>query len=245
MRLKGKVAIITGAARGIGRVTAIRFAQEGAKVVVADFDEAGETVSKEINDFGGDSFFCKVDVVNFENVSELVKKTTANFGSIDILVNNAGITADSRLEKMTEDQWDKVIAVNLKGVFNCTRAVIPTMKQQGSGVILNATSVVGLRGNIGQTNYAATKAGLIGMTKTLAKEFSRAGIRVNAVAPGFTQTDMTTTIPEKVLENIRSQIPFHRLANPEEITAAYLFLASDEASYITGQVLAVDGGWSI
>ncbi|MGI9952798.1 3-oxoacyl-ACP reductase FabG [Moorellaceae bacterium AZ2] len=246
MRVKDKVAIITGGARGIGKETALLFAREGAVVVICDFDAAaGEQTLTEIKSTGAQALFFKVDVTDRASVQSMVESTKEKFGRIDILINNAGITADAFLTKMTEEQWDKVIAVNLKGVFNCTQAVAPIMMEQGSGVILNASSVVGVYGNVGQTNYAATKAGVIGMTKTWAKELGKKGIRVNAVAPGFIITDMTAKVPEKVLELMQSRTPLGRLGLPKDVAAAYLFLASDEASYINGQVLGVDGGLMI
>jgi len=243
MRLKDKVAIITGGAKGIGRETALLFAREGAKVVIGDFDEeAGRKTLEDILALGAEALFCKVDVTDRVSVEEMVKKTKERFGRVDILINNAGITADALLTKMTDQQWDKVIDVNLKGVFLCTRAVAPVMIEQGYGVILNASSVVGVYGNIGQTNYAATKAGVIGMTRSWAKELGRKGIRVNAVAPGFIMTEMTARVPEKILELMKERTPLGRLGQPRDVAAAYLFLASDEASFINGQVLGVDGG---
>ncbi|WP_027718920.1 3-oxoacyl-ACP reductase FabG [Desulfovirgula thermocuniculi] len=243
MRLKDKVAIITGGAKGIGRETALLFAREGAKVVIGDFDEeAGRKTLEDILALGAEALFCKVDVTDRVSVEEMVKKTKERFGRVDILINNAGITADALLTKMTDQQWDKVIDVNLKGVFLCTRAVAPVMIEQGYGVILNASSVVGVYGNIGQTNYAATKAGVIGMTRSWAKELGRKGIRVNAVAPGFIMTEMTARVPEKILELMKEKTPLGRLGQPRDVAAAYLFLASDEASFINGQVLGVDGG---
>ncbi|QGP91874.1 3-oxoacyl-[acyl-carrier-protein] reductase FabG [Neomoorella glycerini] len=246
MRIKDKVAIITGGARGIGKETALLFAREGAMVVIGDFDAAaGEQTLAELKSTGARALFFKVDVTDRASVQNMVDATKGEFGRIDILINNAGITADAFLTKMTEEQWDKVIAVNLKGVFNCTQAVVPIMMEQGSGVILNASSVVGVYGNVGQTNYAATKAGVIGMTKSWAKELGKKGIRVNAIAPGFIITDMTAKVPEKVLELMQSRTPLGRLGVPKDVAAAYLFLASDEASYINGQVLGVDGGLMI
>jgi 3-oxoacyl-[acyl-carrier protein] reductase len=243
MKLKDKVAIITGGAKGIGRETALLFAKEGAGVVICDFDEAtGRKTLAELKTLGSDAMFYKVDVTDRLNVQAMVDETKQKYGRIDILVNNAGITVDAFLTKMTEEQWDKVIAVNLKGVFNCTQAVVPIMMEQGSGVILSASSVVGVYGNIGQTNYAATKAGVIGMTKTWARELGKKGIRVNAVAPGFIITDMTAKVPEKVLDLMKSKTPLGRLGYPEDVAKAYLFLASDDASYINGQILGVDGG---
>ncbi|MDI9483952.1 MAG: 3-oxoacyl-ACP reductase FabG [Bacillota bacterium] len=243
MRLKDKVAIITGAANGIGAATAEIFAREGAKVVVADFDrENGEKIAEQLNKGGAEAFFFKVNVVDAENVQELMDKTLERFGKIDILVNNAGITADGWLVKMTEEQWDRVIDVNLKGVFNCSKLAAKIMMDQGHGVILNATSVVGLYGNMGQSNYAATKFGVIGLTKTWAKELAPRGIRVNAVAPGYTMTSMMDTVPEKLLESLKEKTPLKRLGQPEDIAYAYLYLASDEAAYVNGEILSVDGG---
>ncbi|MDQ7093220.1 3-oxoacyl-ACP reductase FabG [Desulfosporosinus sp. PR] len=243
MLLKDKAAIVTGGARGIGRETALVFARAGAKVVVADFDkEAGEKTSGDINTSGGRAIFIQVDVTDRDNVRAMVEETKGRFGKIDILVNNAGITADAMLLKMTEAQWDRVIGVNLKGVFNCTQLVAPAMIEQGGGVILNASSVVGVFGNIGQTNYAATKSGVIGMTKSWAKELGRKGIRVNAVAPGFIISDMTAKVPEKLLGVMKEKTALNRLGEVQDVAHTYLFLASDYASYITGQVLGVDGG---
>jgi 3-oxoacyl-[acyl-carrier protein] reductase len=242
MRLENKVAIITGAGSGIGRETAILFAKEGAKVVVADMNErAGEETVAEIKK-NGEGFFVKLDVSNREQAKQMVKTTLEKYGRIDILINNAGIVQDAFLSKMTEEQWDKVIDVNLKGVFNCTQAVVEVMMNQGNGVIINTSSIVGLSGNVGQTNYAATKAGLIGMTKTLAKELGKKGIRVNAVAPGFIATPMTSNVPEKILEMMKEKTPLRRLGEAKDVAYAYLYLASDEANFVNGAVLCVDGG---
>ncbi|WP_352420485.1 3-oxoacyl-ACP reductase FabG [Proteiniborus sp.] len=243
MRLKDKVAIITGSGRGIGAATAIKFAKEGAKVVVCDIniDDINRTVS-EIKALGTETIGIKVDVTNNEDVANLMNKTLEKFEKIDILVNNAGITADARLIKMEEDQFDRVIAVNLKGTYNCGKEAAKIMLEQGNGVILNASSVVGIYGNFGQTNYAATKFGVIGMTKTWCKELSPKGIRVNAVAPGFILSPMTEKMPEKVLNFMKEKAPLKRLGQPEDIANAYAFLASDEASFITGAVLEVTGG---
>ncbi|MGQ9531891.1 MAG: 3-oxoacyl-ACP reductase FabG [Desulfotomaculales bacterium] len=243
MRLAGKVAIITGGARGIGRETALLFAREGARVVLGDLDaEAGEAAAREIRAAGGEALFVSVNVADTDQVQAMVDATVQRFGRIDILVNNAGITRDAFLTKMSPEQWEQVIAVNLTGVFNCTRAVAPVMIAQGGGRILNAASVVGLYGNLGQTNYAASKAGVIAMTRTWAKELGRKGITVNAVAPGFIVTEMTARVPEKVLEMMREKTPLGRLGHPRDVAYAYLFLASDEAAYINGAVLSVDGG---
>lgn len=242
MRLEGKTALITGGANGIGKVTARKFLQEGAKVVISDFNaEAGEQTVSELREYGHISFTA-ADVSDTKQVEQMVADTMDTYGRIDVLINNAGITIDGLLTKMDEESWEKVISVNLTGVFKCTKAVAPAMLEQGSGVILNASSVVGIHGNIGQTNYAATKAGVIGLTKSWAKEFGPKGIRVNAVAPGFIVTDMTAKVPQKILDMMESKTPLRKLGKPEDIASAYLFLASDEASYINGTILSVDGG---
>ncbi|MFA4935731.1 MAG: 3-oxoacyl-ACP reductase FabG [Candidatus Methanoperedens sp.] len=243
MRLENKVVIITGAGSGIGKETALLFAREGAKVVVADFNEkGGEETIADIKKNGGEAFFAKLDVTNREQAKQMVKLTLEKYGKIDVLINNAGIVQDAFLSKMTEEQWDKVINVNLKGVFNCSQAVVEVMMNQGNGVIINTSSIVGLNGNVGQVNYAATKAGLIGMTKTLAKELGKKGIRVNAVAPGFIATPMTSNVPEKILEMMKEKTPLRRLGEPKDVAYAYLYLASDEANFVNGAVLCVDGG---
>jgi 3-oxoacyl-[acyl-carrier protein] reductase len=243
MRLENKVAIITGAGSGIGRETALLFAKEGAKVVVADISERGgmETV-EEIKGAGGEGVFIKLDVSSIEQAKQMVKETHERYGRIDILIINAGIVQDALIIKMTEEQWDRVINVNLKGAFNCIKAVVDVMINQGSGVILNASSIVGVYGNIGQANYASAKAGLIGMTKTLAKELGRKGVRVNAVAPGFIRTPMVGGVPEKVLDMVKEKTPLRRLGEPRDVAYAYLYLASDEAGFINGAVIPVDGG---
>ncbi|NLK43893.1 MAG: 3-oxoacyl-ACP reductase FabG [Tissierellia bacterium] len=243
MRLLDKVAIITGGARGIGEATAKKFIKEGAKVVIGDINEEDiERTVNEIKEIGGQAAGIYVDVTKMDSVNRMIEFTLEKFGKLDILVNNAGITMDSTLLKMTEDQWDKVIDVNLKGVYNCGQAAAKVMVEQGSGVILNASSVVGLYGNFGQTNYAATKWGVIGMTKTWAKELGRKGVRVNAVAPGFIATPMVKKMPEKVINMMKEKAPLQRLGEPEEIANAYAFLASDEAAFVTGAVLEVTGG---
>ncbi|MFZ3383530.1 MAG: 3-oxoacyl-ACP reductase FabG [Candidatus Methanoperedens sp.] len=242
MRLENKVVIITGAGSGIGRETALLFAKEGAKVVVADVNEKGgeETVAQIKKN--GEGFFVKLDVTNREQSVQMAKVTLEKYGRIDVLINNAGIVQDAFVSKMTEQQWDKVIDINLKGVFNCIQSVVETMMKQGSGVIINTSSIVGLNGNVGQVNYSATKAGLIGMTKTLAKELGKKGIRVNAVAPGFIATPMTAGVPDKILEMMKEKTPLKRLGEPKDIANAYLYLASDEANFVNGAVLSVDGG---
>ncbi|MCZ7362511.1 MAG: beta-ketoacyl-ACP reductase [Candidatus Methanoperedens sp.] len=238
MRLENKVTVITGAGSGIGKETALLFAKEGAKVVVADVNEkAGEETVVEIKK-NGEGFFVKLDVSNREQSKQMVKTALEKYGRIDILINNAGIVQDAFVSKMTEEQWDKVININLKGVFNCTQAVVEVMMNQ----IINTSSIVGLYGNVGQVNYAATKAGLIGMTKTMAKELGRKGIRVNAVAPGFITTPMTSNVPEKILEMMKEKTPLRRLGEAKDVAYAYLYLASDEARFVTGAVLCVDGG---
>ncbi len=242
-RLAGKVAIITGAARGIGKATAQLFAREGARVVVTDIvQELGEKTASEIRENGGEAIFVPVDVTDFSSVQEMVAKTKEAYGRIDILVNNAGVLRDHSLVKMTHEEFDFVINVNLKGVFNCTKAVVPVMIEQGSGVILNASSVVALYGNYGQTNYVASKAGVIGMTKVWARELGPKGIRVNAVAPGFIRTEMTANLPEKVVQMVINRTPLRTWGEPEDIAYAYLYLASDEARFVNGTVLSVDGG---
>jgi 3-oxoacyl-[acyl-carrier protein] reductase len=242
MRLQNKVALITGGARGIGKTTAKRFLQEGASVVIADFDDqTGKETEAELRTIGPITFV-KANVTQTTDAEAMVRAVLDAYGRIDILVNNAGITIDGFLTKMDDESWQKVIDVNLTGVFKCTKAVVPVMMEQGSGVILNASSVIGIYGNIGQTNYAATKAGVIGLTLSWAKEMGPKGIRVNAVAPGFVVTDMTSKVPEKVLDMMESKTPLKRLGQPEDIASAYLYLASDEASFVNGTVLSVDGG---
>jgi 3-oxoacyl-[acyl-carrier protein] reductase len=249
MRLKDQVALITGGAAGIGRATAERFAEEGAQVVICDLaEEAGRATA---NAIGNGTRFFKVNVANRWAVQAWVDDMAIDYGRIDVLVNNAGVLRDGQLVKvkegqltgqMTEADFDLVISVNLKGVFNCTQAVAPVMIRQQRGVILNASSVVGLDGNFGQTNYVATKAAVVGMTKVWARELGRYGIRVNAVAPGFIATDMVKQMPDKILDGMKAHTPLARLGDPRDIANAYLFLASDEASFITGEVLRVDGG---
>lgn len=244
MRLKDKVAFITGAGQGIGKTTALTFAREGAKVVVADINiSAATAVAEEIIKNDGQAKAVFLDAGRAESVEAAVRTAVDTFGGrIDCLVNNAGITRDSRMQKMTEDQFDAVINVNLKGVWLCAKAAVPHMIAAGGGSIINAASVVGLYGNFGQTNYVAAKAGVIGMTKTWARELGPNHIRVNAIAPGFTSTEMIATVPEKVLDSVRERTPLRRLGLPEDIANAYLFLASDESTFITGVCLSVDGG---
>ncbi len=243
MRVENKVTIITGAGSGIGREAAILFSKEGAKVVVADMNEkAGAEVVEEIKKNGGEAFFARLDVTNREQAKQVVRDTLARYGKVDVLINNAGIIQDALVLKMTEEQWDKVINVNLKGVFNCIQAVVEQMINQGSGVIINTSSIVALFGNIGQINYVASKAGLIGMTKTLSKELGKKGIRTNAVAPGFITTPMTVAVPDKILEMMKEKTPLRMLGEPKDVAYAYLYLASDEAKMVNGAVLSVDGG---
>ncbi|KGR79497.1 3-oxoacyl-ACP reductase FabG [Ureibacillus manganicus] len=243
MRLEDKVAIITGGANGIGKAAVEIFAREGAKVVIADFaEEQGKQLESELREKSFDVQFVKLDVASRESVQTMVQKVLSNYGKIDILINNAGITKDAMLVKMTEEDFDRVVDVNLKGVFNCTQAVVPHMIEKGYGKVINTASVSGVYGNIGQTNYAATKAAIVGMTKTWAKELGRKGINVNAVSPGFTRTSMTEKMPEKILNYMESIVSLQRLGVPKDIANAYLFLASDEASYVNGHVLNVDGG---
>jgi len=246
MRLAGKVSIITGAARGIGFATALKFAREGAISIVCDVDQAGvdEAVIK-VREAKGDAMGFVVDVTRPATIRAMVDAVMQKYGRVDVLVNNAGIVMDAQLLKMSEVQFDKVIDVNLKGTYNCTKAVADIMVQQGAGVILNASSVVGLYGNFGQTNYAASKFGVIGMVKTWARELGRKGVRANAVCPGFVETSILSSIPDKVIEAMKSRVPLGRLAKPEEIANVYAFLASDEASYINGAVIEVGGGASI
>jgi len=243
MRVKDKVVIITGSGSGIGKETALLFSREGGKLVVADVnDKAGEETAEQIRKNGGDAFFAHLDVSNREQVKQVVKDTISKYGKIDVLINNAGIIQDALVVKMTEEQWDRVIDINLKGPFNCIQGVVEQMMIQGSGVIINISSIVALYGNVGQTNYAATKSGLIGITKTLSKELGRKGIRVNAVAPGFIHTPMTASIPEKILDMMKEKTPLKRLGKPEDVANTLLFLSSDEASFINGAVISVDGG---
>jgi 3-oxoacyl-[acyl-carrier protein] reductase len=243
MRLEGKVSIITGGAQGIGLATAEKFAAEGARVVICDVNQ--DVISDVVNEFkqsGIDVCGFNADVTNQADILNMVDQVILKYGQIDCLVNNAGIVRDARMVNMTEEQFDSVIDVNLKGTYNCAKAVFPHMMERQSGVVLNASSIVGIYGNFGQTNYAASKFGVIGMAKTWAREFGRFGIRVNAVCPGMIKTDILSDIPDKVLENIVSKVPMGRLGAPSEIANTYAFLASDEASYINGAVIEVGGG---
>ncbi|WP_293995072.1 3-oxoacyl-ACP reductase FabG [Sphaerotilus sp.] len=246
MRLKDKVSIITGAAQGIGLATALKFAREGAVVIVCDMQpQAVDAAVAQCHAIGAQAAGFAVNVTDRAAVDAMVAAVKAQFGRIDVLVNNAGITRDARLQKMTIEQFDAVIDVNLRAVFHCAQAVVDTMVEQGSGVILNASSVVGIYGNFGQTNYAASKFGVIGFTKTWSRELGPKGIRVNAVAPGFIETPILSTIPDKVLDGMRAEVPLRRLGTPEEIANVYAFLASDEASYVNGAVLEVAGGLTV
>lgn len=245
-RAQDKVVIITGGANGIGRVSALRFAAEGAHVVIWDIDAAkAEDTRTKIIAQGGQAMAAVVNTTQPEQVVAAAQAVQDQYGRIDVLINNAGITRDAMLRKMTLAQWQQVLDVNLTGVFVCTQAVAPFMEAQQSGRIINTSSVVGLYGNFGQANYAATKAGLIGLTKTLARELGKYNITVNAVAPGFIATDMIDTVPEKVIDMLKGRTPLGRLGTPEDIANAYLFLASDEAGFISGTVLSVDGAVTI
>jgi len=243
VRLKNKVAIITGAAQGIGLATARKFLDEGAIVAVADVKD--ETVREAVGQLKRNGEVVEgfaVDVTRREQIGAMVEQVKERYGRVDVLVNNAGITLDARLQKMTDEQFDRVIDVNLKGVYNCAKAVVDTMIEQGGGVILNASSVVGIYGNYGQTNYAASKFGVIGFVKTWAREVGPKGVRCNAVAPGFISTPILQSIPDDVMRKITDRVPLKRLGRPEEVANVYAFLASDEASYINGAVIEVAGG---
>jgi 3-oxoacyl-[acyl-carrier protein] reductase len=245
-RLAGKVSLITGAAQGIGLATALKFAHEGAIVIVCDVKQAAvDAAVTQCQATGAQAVGYVVDVTQRDMVDATVQSVLAQFGRIDVLVNNAGITQDARLQKMTLEQFDRVIDVNLRGVFHCAQAVTDSMVAQGSGVILNASSVVGIYGNFGQTNYAATKFGVIGFTKTWSRELGPKGIRVNAVAPGFIATPILSTIPEKVITEMAARVPLQRLGEPEDIANVYAVLASDEAAYISGAVIEVAGGLTL
>lgn len=244
MKLAGKVAIVTGASRGIGKAIALDLAKQGAKIVVnyaGSVDRANQVV-EEIKQLGQAAISIQADVSDSEAVANMVKETIDTFGTIDILVNNAGITKDNLLMRMKESEWDDVINTNLKGVFLCTKAVTRPMMKQRKGKIINITSIVGVIGNPGQANYVAAKAGVIGFTKTTAKELAQRNITVNAIAPGFITTDMTDKLPSDIKEAMLGQIPLGAFGNPEDISNAVIFLASDDSNYITGQTLHIDGG---
>ncbi|MGE5399684.1 MAG: 3-oxoacyl-ACP reductase FabG [Ignavibacteriales bacterium] len=245
-RLENRVAVVTGGAQGIGKAAVLKFASEGAVCVIWDVNaEKGNGLVEELKNSGSEAHFIKVDVTDPASTEAASKETAAKYGKIDILLNNAGITRDASLLKMTFEQWKQVIDVNLTGVFNCTKAVAPLMVEKKSGRIINTSSVVGIYGNFGQTNYVATKSGIIGMTKVWARELGRKGVNVNAVAPGFIATEMVGSMPEQVLNNMKEKTPLGRLGAPEDIANAYLFLASDEACFVNGAVLSVDGGLTI
>ncbi|RED94943.1 3-oxoacyl-ACP reductase FabG [Marinoscillum furvescens] len=238
-RLASKVAVITGGASGIGRAAVEKFVAEGARVAIWDVNEqAGQELEARFPD---QTAFFKVDTSRADAVEDATAQTLDKFTTVDILINNAGITRDATIKKMTHEQWDQVISINLTGVFNCVKAISPVMIAAGSGRIINTSSVVGVYGNFGQTNYAATKSGVIGMSKTLAKELGKHGITVNAVAPGFIATDMVRAMPQKVIDMMEGKTPLGRLGEPSDIANAYTFLASEEASFISGSVLSVDG----
>jgi 3-oxoacyl-[acyl-carrier protein] reductase len=243
MELKAKVALITGAAQGIGKAVTLVLARHGADVVVADVNiEKAQETAREVEALGRAAMAVRVDVTHLEDVEKMVEAAVQRFGKIDILVNNAGIARDKLILRMTEEDWDTVLNVNLKGTFNCTKAVIKHMSKQRSGKIVNIASVVGMMGNPGQANYSASKAGVIGLTKTVAREFAARGINVNAIAPGYIQTPMTEVLPEKAKEELKRLIPMNRLGQPEDVAHAVLFLVSEVSSYITGNILNVNGG---
>ena len=244
MRLKDKIAIVTGGSRGIGQAISELFAREGATVIIMDLLPQGQVVSDEINAKGGKAEFHEISVTDKLAIEHLFAQVNKKYGKIDILINNAGITRDRTLEKMSVEEWDAVIEVNLKGVFLCTQAAIPYMKANKYGRIVSAASNVGLRGNFGQTNYAATKAGVIAMAKTWTLELGKYGITANAVAPGFTMTDMVKQIPEEHFAAIKESIPLKTVAKPIDIAFGYLYLASDEARFVSGICLTIDGGTS-
>lgn len=244
MRLKDRVAVITGGGRGIGRATAVRFAEEGAVIAVADLDpDVAQEAVDEVKSIGGQAVAVQVDVSQRSSVDAMVQTVLDHFGGrIDVLINNAGTIRDAQLLKMSEENFDLVIAINLKGVFNCTQAVVPTMVAQKKGAIISTSSLVAPYGNYGQTNYVASKAGVVGMTKVWARELGRKGIRCNAVAPGFIHTRLTAGIPDKVVDKLLERISMASFGEPVDIANAFLYLASDESKYVTGHVLAVDGG---
>lgn len=239
-----KVVFITGGSRGIGKAIALKFAKEGYNIVtnyVSDSTDV-EALKREFNNLGVESLIYKADVTNMEQIENIVKEVIEKFGKVDVLVNNAGITKDNLLMRMSEEEFDKVIEVNLKGTFIVTKAVTKYMMKKKKGSVVNLSSVVGVTGNAGQCNYSASKAGIIGFTKSLARELSSRNIRANAVAPGFIATDMTEVLPDNIKENINSQIPLKRMGEADEVAKLVYFLGSDESSYITGQVVNIDGG---
>ncbi len=243
MLLKGKIAVITGGARGIGKEMALLFAREGARICICDIsDESIQTAVKDIESAGTEALGVKVDVTNFSQVEEMAQKALDKFSKIDILINNAGITRDNLLLRMKEEDWDAVLNVNLKGTFNCTKAVSRIMIKQRSGKIINIASIIGIIGNAGQANYAASKGGIISFTKSIAKELASRNINVNAIAPGFIKTDMTAKLSQELQDAMLKLIPLARLGEPSDVAKLALFLASDNSSYITGQAIKVDGG---
>ena len=243
MELADQVAVVTGSARGIGKTIAMILAKAGANIVISDLNvEAGKETVEEINDMGREAIWVEADVSKSDQANLLIETTQEKFGRLDILVNNAGITRDNLLMRMSEDEWDSVIAVNLKGTYNCIRAATKIFMKQRTGRIVNIASVVGQMGNAGQANYASSKAGVIGLTKSVAKEFAARNILVNAVAPGFIETAMTEKLPEKAREMLLQLIPLAKLGQPEDVAKVVLFLSSSRSSYITGQVINVDGG---
>jgi len=245
--LKGKCAVVTGAARGIGRAIALKYAKLGANLVInyRSSEEEAKSLENELKELGVEVLVVKADISNFNDANNLILMAKERFGSVDILVNNAGITKDSLVMRMKEEDFDRVIEVNLKGVFNCIRAVTPIMVRQKFGKVINMASVVGITGNAGQLNYCAAKAGVIGMTKSLAREVGSRGINVNAIAPGFIETDMTNKLGDKAKNGMMSNIPLKRLGSASDVAEVAAFLASESASYITGQVISVDGGMSM
>jgi 3-oxoacyl-[acyl-carrier protein] reductase len=243
LKLAGRVALVTGAAQGIGKAVALLLARNGADIVVSDINlEKAEETANEIKSIGRKALAVKGDVANWNDVERMVEVILEKFAKIDILVNNAGITRDKLVLRMTEEDWDAVLDVNLKGTFHCTKAVVRHMAKQRSGKIVNIASVVGEMGNAGQANYSASKAGVIGLTKTIAREFAQRGININAIAPGYIETPMTEVLPEKAKEELKKLIPMERLGKPEDVAEAVLFLVSEESNYITGHVLNVNGG---
>jgi 3-oxoacyl-[acyl-carrier protein] reductase len=243
LKLAGKVALVTGGAQGIGKAVALLLARNGADIVISDINlEKAEETAKEVQALGRKALATKVDVATLGDVEKMVEAILTQFGKVDILVNNAGIARDKLILRMTEEDWDAVLNINLKGTFNCTKAVVRHMSKQRSGKIVNIASVVGEMGNAGQGNYAASKAGVIGFTKTIAREFAQRGINVNAIAPGYIETPMTDALPDKAKEELKRLIPMDRLGKPEDVAEAVLFLVSEASSYITGHVLNVNGG---
>lgn len=246
MMLQGKTAVITGSGQGIGRAIAMKFAENGANIIISDVvRETAEKTAEEVRSLGVKADVVTCNVSKLDDCENLINQASEAFGSVDILVNNAGVTRDNLLMRMKEEEWDLVIAINLKGVFNCCKAASRIMLKQRAGRIINISSIVGLIGNAGQVNYSASKAGVIGITKTLAKEFGSRGINVNAIAPGFIQTAMTDKLPEDARRKLMEHIPFQRLGTADDVANAALFLASPLSSYVTGEVIRVDGGMAM